>query len=93
MRASDDPFEPDLWQSRPRFVWAPTTGRNWTNSVRRVNCDGKYYTTERCEGQGCMTILAAAVPTRAKGKKRGRLVRGPSDSGIMTACGFALCYR
>ena len=72
MRAADDPFEPDLWQSRPRFMsgYLRLEGIGPIRGVRPgACCDNSTIQQKDTKAKECMTILAAAVPDESEGKE------------------------
>ena len=72
MRAADDPFEPDLWQSRPALCLGTY---DWKELDQFEECAQELAATESTlqqkdtKAKECMTILAAAVPDESEGKE------------------------
>jgi hypothetical protein len=72
MRASDDPFEPDLWQSRPALCLGTY---DWKELDDFEECARELAATESTleqkdtKAKECMKLLAAAVPDESEGKE------------------------
>ena len=72
MRASDDPFEPDLWQSRPALCLGTY---DWKELDEFEECARELAATESTleqkdtKAKECMKLLAAAVPDESEGKE------------------------